>query len=62
MTAVTEVTICEECGDKIEPPESGVKMARLDGHAGDSDGRHLVFTFHVGCAPDELVGVWKRVT
>ena len=54
--------ICDECGEEIDPPETAVRMARVDPDAELPDGgRRLVFHYHLECAPEELVGVWERV-
>jgi hypothetical protein len=63
---MTEKPACAECGDPIDPPETAVRMAQqvngAPAGAAEADWRDgLVFHYHVGCAPGELVGVWRRV-
>jgi hypothetical protein len=65
VTEAVEVLICEECGEEIDPPHTAVVMIEqieVVSTAGKErfwrDG--LACHFHVGCAPGELVGVWRR--
>jgi len=63
---MAEMLTCAECGQVIDPPDAAIRMAQqVNGApAGTTapewrDG--LVFHYHVGCAPGELVGLWRRV-